>query len=224
MGFTQGRARVVPRTSRCPTCSRDPTTCGCSSSASTPGCGPRPCRPTSRTRPTASTRRCSAPASSTEPVSPSAGMTDADRDRFRARGLGITNLVRRATARAAELRADRAARGRRAACASWCASVARAVVAILGITAYRQAFGLRAAALGRQDEPFEGAELWVVPNPSGLNAHETIATPGRGLRRPGPCRRGHPAGAPDAAPLTGDGRNFAKRDVSATVGGDCAGA
>src|SRR5436190_23184034 len=41
-----------------------------------------------------------------EPVSPSDGMTDADRDRFRARGLGITNLVRRATARAAELRTE----------------------------------------------------------------------------------------------------------------------
>ena len=42
----------------------------------------------------------------TEPVEPSAGMTDADRDRFRARGLGITNLVAGATARAAELRAE----------------------------------------------------------------------------------------------------------------------
>ena len=50
------------------------------------------------------------------------------------------------------------------------------MVAILGITAYRQAFGVRKAALGRQPEPFEGAELWVVPNPSGLNAHETIAS------------------------------------------------
>ena len=50
------------------------------------------------------------------------------------------------------------------------------MVAILGITAYRQAFGVRKASLGLQPEPFEDAELWVVPNPSGLNAHETIAT------------------------------------------------
>ncbi len=50
------------------------------------------------------------------------------------------------------------------------------MVAILGITAYRQAFGHPKAVLGRQDEGLEGAELWVVPNPSGLNAHETIAS------------------------------------------------
>ena len=111
----------------------------------------------------------------TEAVSPSAGMTDADRDRFRARGLGITNLVPRATARAAELACGGAAGGRRAS-----ACPGRGAPApggrVLGITAYRQAFGARGAALGRQDEPLGPAELWVVPNPSGLNAHETIAS------------------------------------------------
>ena len=50
------------------------------------------------------------------------------------------------------------------------------VVAVAGITAYRQAFGQPKAQPGRQDEPFEGSELWVVPNPSGLNAHETVAS------------------------------------------------
>jgi len=50
------------------------------------------------------------------------------------------------------------------------------VVAVAGITAYREAFGFPAATPGRQPEPLEGAELWVVPNPSGLNAHETIAS------------------------------------------------
>ena len=50
------------------------------------------------------------------------------------------------------------------------------MVAILGITAYRQAFASPRASLGRQDDDFEGAELWVVPNPSGLNAHETVAS------------------------------------------------
>jgi TDG/mug DNA glycosylase family protein len=45
---------------------------------------------------------------------------------------------------------------------------------MLGITAFRQAFGRRDVAIGRQDEDFEGAELWVLGNPSGLNAHETV--------------------------------------------------
>ena len=50
------------------------------------------------------------------------------------------------------------------------------VVAVAGITAYRQAFGRPGAALGRQPESLAGTELWVVPNPSGLNAHATTAT------------------------------------------------
>jgi TDG/mug DNA glycosylase family protein len=50
------------------------------------------------------------------------------------------------------------------------------VVAVAGITAYRSAFGARRAVLGRQPEPLAGAELWVVPNPSGLNAHATVAS------------------------------------------------
>jgi TDG/mug DNA glycosylase family protein len=96
-----------------------------------------------------------------------------------ARGIGITNLVRRATARADELSAEELRAGGEA----LLATVARArprVVAVAGITAYRSAFGVRRAALGRQPEPlpdsWTGAELWVVPNPSGLNAHETVAS------------------------------------------------
>ncbi len=50
----------------------------------------------------------------------------------------------------------------------------RRVVAVAGITAYRQAFALPRAVPGRQPEPMGPAELWVVPNPSGLNAHETV--------------------------------------------------
>lgn len=111
----------------------------------------------------------------TEPVSPSAGMTDADRDRFRLRGLGITNLASRATARASELTAAELRDGGQQLRALVRERRPR-VVAILGITAYRQAFGERKAVLGRQPELFEDAELWVVPNPSGLNAHETIAS------------------------------------------------
>ena len=111
----------------------------------------------------------------TEAVSPSAGMTDADRDRFRARGLGITNLVRRATARAAELGTAELREGGERLRALVEERRPR-VVAVLGITAYRQAFDARGAALGRQEDPLGPAELWVVPNPSGLNAHETIGS------------------------------------------------
>ena len=111
----------------------------------------------------------------TPAISPSDGMTDADRDHLRARGIGITNLVRRATARAAELTAEEL----RAGGAELEALVAREsprVVAVAGITAYRTAFGMPKAVLGRQPEPLAGSELWVVPNPSGLNAHETVAS------------------------------------------------
>lgn len=110
-----------------------------------------------------------------EPVDPSAGMTDEDRARLVARGIAITNLVRRATARASELSAEEL----RAGGAELRALVARVrprVLAVAGITAYRSAFGDRKAVLGHQPEPFEGADLWVVPNPSGLNAHETVAS------------------------------------------------
>jgi TDG/mug DNA glycosylase family protein len=109
------------------------------------------------------------------PIDPAAGMSDADRAYFVARGLGITNLVAHATARADELSpAELRAGGERlvARIADW----RPAVVAIAGITAYRAAFGARTAASGRQPEPLAGADLWVVPNPSGLNAHETVAT------------------------------------------------
>jgi TDG/mug DNA glycosylase family protein len=111
----------------------------------------------------------------TEPVDPSAGMTDEDRERFRARGLGITNLVRRATSKASELTAAELREGGDQ-LRALVRSQAPRVVAVAGITAYRQAFGVRDALAGRQREPFEGADLWVVPNPSGLNAHETTAT------------------------------------------------
>lgn len=111
----------------------------------------------------------------TQPVSPSAGMTAEDRERFRARGLGITNLVPRATARAAELTAAELREGGERLRELVRARAPR-VVAVAGITAYRQAVREPRAQLGRQAEPFEGAELWVVPNPSGLNAHETVTS------------------------------------------------
>jgi TDG/mug DNA glycosylase family protein len=110
-----------------------------------------------------------------------AGMTDADREHLLTRGVGITNLVRRATARASELSRDELLEGGER-LQRFVAERRPAVVAIAGVTAYREAFGERGAALGRQPDTLEsaarwsGAALWVVPNPSGLNAHETIAT------------------------------------------------
>src|SRR5205085_986052 len=109
------------------------------------------------------------------PIDPAAGMTDEDRAHLTSRGIGISNLAHRATARADELTADELREGGQ----RLVALVERArprVVAVAGITAYRTAFGRRQARLGRQDETLGGAELWVVPNPSGLNAHETVAT------------------------------------------------
>lgn len=106
-------------------------------------------------------------------VDPSAGMTEDDRDHLISRGVGITNLVPRATARADELTAQELrAGGERL--RETVRRVRPEVVAVAGITAYRSAFGVRSARTGRQPEPFEGAALWVVPNPSGLNAHESV--------------------------------------------------
>lgn len=114
-------------------------------------------------------------------VDRAAGMTDADRAHLIARGIGITNLVRRASARASELSAEELREGGER-LLRFVAEQQPKVVAIAGISAYRDAFGERAAVLGRQPETLDSAlhwsdaALWVVPNPSGLNAHETVAT------------------------------------------------
>ena len=109
------------------------------------------------------------------PIDPGAGMTGADRAMMVERGIGITNLVRRATARADELtREELRAGGEQL--AAFVATHQPRVVAIAGITAYRVAFAVPKARTGRQPADLAGAELWVVPNPSGLNAHETVAS------------------------------------------------
>ena len=87
-----------------------------------------------------------------------------------ARGYGITNVVARATATAAELTAEELAAGGR----TLARKVARwkpRVLAVLGIGAYRDAFGRPKATLGLQPERIGATSLWVLPNPSGLNAH-----------------------------------------------------
>ncbi len=109
------------------------------------------------------------------------GMTAADRAHLAARGVGITNLVRRATARASELSREELREGGER-LLRFVADRRPKAVAIAGISAYREAFGERGAVLGRQPDTLDsasrwsGAALWVVPNPSGLNAHETVAT------------------------------------------------
>jgi double-stranded uracil-DNA glycosylase len=109
------------------------------------------------------------------PINPSAGMSEDDRATLVDRGIAITNLVRRATARADELSRAELVAGRQE-LEEFAVRHRPRVVAVLGITAYRVAFERPRAKPGRQDAVIGDAELWALPNPSGLNAHATIAT------------------------------------------------
>jgi double-stranded uracil-DNA glycosylase len=102
-------------------------------------------------------------------------MTDHDRAYLMARGIGITNLVNRATARADEL-SPAELRAGRTRLEDFAALHRPVVVAIAGVTAYRAAFGAPKAVAGEQPDLLAGARVWVVPNPSGLNAHATISS------------------------------------------------
>jgi double-stranded uracil-DNA glycosylase len=86
------------------------------------------------------------------------------------RGLGITNLAARTTATAGELTNDELRDGTRE-LDRRLAPLRPRFVAVLGIGAYRTAFQRPRAALGPQDERLGASRLWVLPNPSGLNAH-----------------------------------------------------
>jgi TDG/mug DNA glycosylase family protein len=98
-----------------------------------------------------------------------------EQERLLGAGLGITNIVARATARADELRPEEFLAG---------AGILNAKItrlqprwlAVVGITAYRAAFGRRDATVGPQDETIGETRVWVLPNPSGLNAHWNAAT------------------------------------------------
>ena len=87
--------------------------------------------------------------------------------------LGITNVVDRPSAKAGELsRAELVTGGE---------NLVRKVLrhqpewlAVLGVTAYRDAFGERTAAVGKQDRMIGETGVWILPNPSGLNAHYTL--------------------------------------------------
>ncbi len=121
----------------------------------------------------------------------SEGMSEADRELVLALGIGITNIVPTASARAAELSLDEL----RAGAAALETTVLRwepIVVAVLGLTAYRQAFAEPKATQGLQHERIGGAQLWVLPNPSGLNAHETVASLAVSYRRAWEVSRASP--------------------------------
>jgi TDG/mug DNA glycosylase family protein len=121
----------------------------------------------------------------TRSIDPAAGMSDEDRAHLLGRGIGISNVVHRATARADELtKAELVEGGLRL--QELVRRERPRVVAVAGITAYRSAFGRPKAAAGLQphDAAWADAEVWVVPNPSGLNAHETVATLAEAYARP----------------------------------------
>ena len=88
-------------------------------------------------------------------------------------GYGITNLVARTTARADQLAEAEFAKGGKL----LAAKVRRykpKVLALLGLGAYRSAFGRPGAAVGQQEEHLGQTQVWVLPNPSGLNAHYSL--------------------------------------------------
>src|SRR5207245_7976602 len=89
-------------------------------------------------------------------------------------GWGITNIVDRATASADVLTSEELIAGARRLERKVRRHRPR-VIAFLGITSYRTAFGKTDVKLGRQEERLGESEIWILPNPSGLNAHYQIA-------------------------------------------------
>jgi TDG/mug DNA glycosylase family protein len=126
-------------------------------------------------------------------------------------GLGITNLVGRATAGAEELSGEEIRRGARRLERKVC-RFGPSIVAVLGLGAYRVGFGRPGARTGHQREAICGARVWLLPNPSGLNAHyglteltEAFAE----LRRQVSRRR--PPGPQPASPPSGPERGRRRR-------------
>jgi TDG/mug DNA glycosylase family protein len=108
-------------------------------------------------------------------IDASEGMAPKDADDLRDRGVGISNLVNKATARADELTTAELQAG----AVQLGAKVTRLrprVVVMLGLTAYRIAFGQPRASMGWQSAGLAGADLLLTGNPSGLNAHQSTAS------------------------------------------------
>ncbi len=114
------------------------------------------------------------------------------------RRLGITNLVNRATASADELDADDLRRGARR-LARTVRRYRPRVVAILGVGAYRAAFGLPRAGVGARDERIGDARLWLLPNPSGRTAGYQIDAIVRAFRELRRAARLSPSPSPSRA-------------------------
>jgi TDG/mug DNA glycosylase family protein len=119
-----------------------------------------------------------------------------EQDELPGAGYGITNLVNRATATADELAPEEFVAGRK----RLAAKVRRyrpKVLAFLGVGAYCHAFSLKNAPIGSQPQSFEGAAVWVLPNPSGLNANyqlPALVKLFRSLRNASAAGRQAPAG------------------------------
>jgi double-stranded uracil-DNA glycosylase len=97
-----------------------------------------------------------------------------EQDQLPGLGLGITNMVARATARADELTAQELRDGGQELLAK-AARLHPRWLAVVGVTAYRTAFGQARTTVGPQDLTAGETRLWVLPNPSGLNASWTAA-------------------------------------------------
>jgi TDG/mug DNA glycosylase family protein len=112
---------------------------------------------------------------SSRPIDAAEGMKPEDAEDLVSRGIAITNLVNRATARADQLSDEELRQGARE-LAEKVERLQPTVVVILGLTAYRIGFDRPGATLGWQAEGMGSAALLVVGNPSGLNAHQTVGS------------------------------------------------
>lgn len=107
-------------------------------------------------------------------IDASSGLSPDGQRHLSDRGVGITSIVPGATARASELTTTQLRDGGvalRARVEPW----HPAVIAFLGISAYRVAFDESKSRVGKQPEKWGTSQVWVVPNPSGLNAHASLA-------------------------------------------------
>lgn len=106
-------------------------------------------------------------------IAASDGPTAADIAELTRSGIGITSLARRPTANAGELSITELRDGLPA-LRQLIGRVLPRVVAVMGVTGYRAAFQDPRAAVGHQPGGIEGAQLWVVPNPSGRNIRASL--------------------------------------------------
>ncbi|MCT1449421.1 mismatch-specific DNA-glycosylase [Corynebacterium sp. p3-SID1194] len=108
-------------------------------------------------------------------VHASGGLSEKDSQILAQRGIGFTNLVARMTPRASDLTRDELVEGGER-LEGVVDKHRPGAVMFAGVGAYRDAFGRRKARRGLQPEAIAGVPVWVVGNPSGLNAHETVGT------------------------------------------------